>query len=179
MNTSTYDRDKYLLVISPLRTDDDRDACFRTLRSKENQTLCQNIYSDKYIQCAIEQCDYVILRRTATNANIIVAFALVEVLNSKNLDILLACTIPNKERFGNMIAYDIYSFAVKKKYHELYTEPRTPELRSIFIKYGFEHFRGVKDFNEVLKKVIVLPTFNKVNKTRKTTRTGVTPSVNT
>lgn len=169
MNTNIVNRDNYVSVISPLRNDD-RDSCFRMLRSNENYTLCQGIYTDKYINCAVEQSDYVLLRRLATNSETIVAFALVKILKSKKLDILLVCTVPNKKRFGNMIAYDIYSFAVKKSCEKIYTEPRTSELRDTFVKYGFSHLRGIKDFNEVLEIDVVTKSYNKLNKTRKTPR---------
>ena len=128
MNTNLYSRDAYKLVITPLRSDDDRDACYRLLRSTKNQTLCQGVYSDLFINEAIEQSDYILLRRMADNAEVIVAFALVQILKSKKLDILLVCTIPNKERFGNMIAYDVYSFTIQKACRKIYTEPRTSDL---------------------------------------------------
>jgi hypothetical protein len=51
------------------------------------------------------------------------------------LNILLACAVPNKNKFGKMIANSLYNFAVKYKYPFLYVSPRTPELRRTFIKY--------------------------------------------
>lgn len=178
MNTNIVNRDNYTYVQYRLQTDDDRDACFLRLRSKINETLCQNIYSDTYINCAVEQSDYILLRRVSNSAEKIVAFALVKILKSKKLDILLVCTIPNKERFGNMIAYDIYSFALYNKCKKIYTEPRTPELRATFIKYGFVHLRGIENFNEVLEKDVHVQLIQKVNKTRKSFRVRIHNSNN-
>jgi hypothetical protein len=42
------------LTVLQLRTDDDKDSCFRLLQSNENKTLCQGIYNDKYLNAAIK-----------------------------------------------------------------------------------------------------------------------------
>jgi hypothetical protein len=168
MNTNIYDREKYIHVVSPLRSDDDKDSCLRILTSSDNKTLCQGIYDTKFINAAIDQSDYVIFRHRKGTIGIVVAFALVQIYKNK-LDILLVCAITNAERFGNMIAYDIFAFAVKKGCKKIYTEPRTANLRETFMKYGFEHHRGIENVNEVLAKKVVVQTFERVSKTRKTT----------
>lgn len=99
----------------------------------------------------------------------IVGFALVA-QKKHAIDVLLLCAIPSKERFGNMIAHSVYSFGITKRCNKIYASPRTPLLRKTFIKYGFEHLRGVEDIDEVLVKKIDLPSFIKTNKTRKVRR---------
>jgi len=85
----------------------------------------------------------------------------------------LACAIPNKNKFGKMIANSLYNFAVKYKYPFLYVSPRTPELRKTFIKYGFHPICGIEGINEVLEKEIDinLIAINKRGKTQKVKRT--------
>lgn len=170
MNTNTY-RHHYTLAILSLRNEEDKNACLQLIVQKQNATLCQGIYDESYLKSAIEYSDYAILRRRKSMHEHIVAFALVQNLSSrKALDILLACTIPNKERYGNMIAYDAYSFAVSKKYKKIYTAPRTSDLRKTFMKYGFEHHSGIPDINEVLIKTVSAIALQKVNKTLKRPR---------
>jgi hypothetical protein len=38
------------------------------------------------------------------------------------MDVVLVCTVPNKERFGNMIAHDMYQYAIKYKFVRIITE---------------------------------------------------------
>lgn len=165
MDTNLYNREKYTLVVLPLKMDNDKDACFRLLQSNENKTLCHGVYNDKYLNAAIEQSDYIILRRLRNSPTIVVGFGLVQIRKSSKMDILLVCTIPNDERLGAMIAYDLFSFAKKKGYTTIHTSPRTPELRKAFLKYGFEHHTGVIDIDEVLKKKVITASLPKVNKT--------------
>ena len=157
-----------------LRSDDDRDACLRLLTSSENKTLCQGIYTHQHINIVLENSTHILFRNEKSNINKIAAFGLVQILKKK-LDIHLVCTIPNTERFGNMMAFDIYSFAVKKGLTRIYTAPRTEELRSTFMKYGFEHFRGIKNIDEVLEKKVVVTAIERTNKTRKQSHTKTTP----
>ncbi len=170
MNTNIYNRDNWVKVVRPLRTDDDKDACIRLLTSKENETLCHGVYDSHFINKAIEQSHYIIFRHRRGNVQNVVAFALLEVSKSKIADILLVCTVPNKERFGQMIAYDIFAFAVYKKCKKMYTEPRTDDLRSTFIKYGFSHLRGIPGINEVLEKPVTPMTLRAVSSTLKIRR---------
>ncbi len=95
------------------------------------------------------------------------------------LDIHLVCAIPNTERYGQMIAYFLYLFALNKKCTRMYTSPRTPKLRDTFIKYGFEHFIGVREIDEVLIKRLHVNTYVKTNKTRKSYRLKNNPNIRT
>ena len=56
----------------------------------------------------------------------------------------------------------MYEFAIKKKCSKIYTSPRTDVLRKTFIKYGFEHLRGIRDYDEVLIKKIEIPIYKKL-----------------
>lgn len=140
----------YIEKIMPIKTDEDKDASFRIL------TLSNTLYEghgDKRINSIIEYSDFLIY---FSNQDSIVAFALVKSMSKKKgkvLNILLACSMPNK-KFGKMIADSLYNFAVKYKYPFLYVSPRTPELRKTFIKYGFESIYGREEVDEVLEKEI-------------------------
>lgn len=167
MNTNLLDREKYKQVIRPLKTDEDKSDCLRHLTlSDKHVLLCRNTYSSEHINKIIEESDYVIFHYMDT-IETIVGFALLKILKNTVLDILLVCAIQNEDRIGNMIAYSVYSFAIVKKCKKIYTAPRTPDLRKTFIKYGFEHLRGVEDIDEVLCKKINLQTYTRVPKTLK------------
>lgn len=164
---------KYIERIISIKTEEDKDACLRYLTINNNSlTLCHKYYNAGYINSVIESSDCLIY--FSSQDNNIVAFALVK-FNSKKkgkiLNILLACAIPNKNKFGRMLAYSLYNFAVKNKYPFLYVSPRTPELRKTFIKYGFESVHGIEGIDEVLEKEIDLhiPIFHKRGKTQKLT----------
>lgn len=164
---------KYIERIISIKTAEDKDACLRYLTINNNSlTLCHKYYNAGYINSVIESSDCLIY--FSNHENNIVAFALVK-FNSKKkgkiLNILLACAIPNKNKFGRMLAYSLYNFAVKNKYPFLYVSPRTPELRKTFIKYGFESVHGIEGIDEVLEKEIDLhiPIFHKRGKTQKLT----------
>jgi hypothetical protein len=174
MNTNLYNRGNYTQLVIPLKTDDDKNSCYQLLRNKQNETLCQGIYDDKYINAAIEQSDYILIRHKNGDIANVVAFALVQIQRkskTNKMDILLTCTIPNKERYGVMIAYDIYGFALKKVCKKIYTSPRTSDLRTTFIKYGFRHHVGIENYSEVLVTDVKAQTIEKVNKTLKRPRT--------
>ena len=168
---------KYIEKIIPIKTDEDKDSCLRFLTINNNSfTLCHRYYTAEYINSILEYSDYLIYFITQDNYKDIIAFALVKSKSKKKgkiLDILLACAIPNKSKFGKLIAHSLYNFAVKYKYPFLYVSPRTPELRKTFIKYGFESIHGREGIDEVLEKEIDLniPTFNKRGKTQKIKRT--------
>jgi hypothetical protein len=164
---------KYIERIIIIKTEQDKDACLRFLTINNNSlTLCHTYYNDKYINSVMEDSDCLIYFSSQENIKHIVAFAFVK-FNSKKkgkiLNILLACAIPNKNKFGSMLAYSLYNFAVKYNYRFLYVTPRTPELRKTFIKYGFESIHGKEGVDEVLEKEIDLdiPTINKRGKTQK------------
>lgn len=157
---------KYIERIISIKTAEDKDACRRYL-TINTLTLCHKY---KYINSVIESSDCLIY--FSSQENNIVAFALVK-FNSKKkgkiLNILLACAIPNKNNYGELIAYSLYNFAVKNKYPFLYVSPNTPELRKTFIKYGFESVHGIEGIDEVLEKEIDIPIFHKRGKTQKIT----------
>ena len=168
---------KYIEKIIPIKTEEDKDACLRFLTINHNiLTLCQGFYDDKYINSIVEYSDCLIYFINQGTNKDIVAFALVKSRSKKRgkiLDILLSCAVPNKNKFGKMIAHSLYNFAVKYKYPFLYVSPRTPALRTTFIKYGFESIHGIEGVDEVLEKEIDLnvPTFYKRGKTQKIKRT--------
>jgi len=163
---------KYVEKIIAIKTEEDRDACFRFLTMANNASeLCHKFYNAEYINSIIEYSDCLIYF-SIPNKPEIVAFSLVRFKSKKKgkiLDILLACAITNKDKFGKMIAHSLYNFAVKYKYAFLYVSPRTPELRKTFIKYGFESIHGIEGVDEVLEKEIDLdiPIFYKRGKTLK------------
>lgn len=170
METNLYNRDNYVAKILPLSRDEDKDSCIHLLtRSNKHLLLCHNIYDDKYIQMAVESSDYILFHHRKGASEDIVGFALVA-LKKRALDILLLCAAPNTEQFGNMIANSVYNFGITKKYSRIYASPRTSQLRNTFLKYGFEHLRGMKDIDEVLVKNINLLKINRTNKTRKINR---------
>ncbi len=144
MNTNIYNRSKYVEKIVPIRNDDDRMSCYMLLT-------------------------HLIYHHTKDSVTNIVCFSLLS-LQKHTLDILLLCAKNNEERLGNMASYSIFSFAVRKKCKRMYAEPRTESLRITFIKYGFEHLRGVKDINEVLVKYIKPVIISRVNRTLKKKR---------
>jgi hypothetical protein len=158
----------YVEKIIAIKTEEDRDACFRFLTMANVSELCHKFYNAEYINSIIEYSDCLIYFSNPTNN--IVAFSLVRFKSKKKgkiLDILLACAITNKD--CKMIAHSLYNFAVKYKYPFLYVSPRTPELRKTFIKYGFESIHGIEGVDEVLEKEIDLdiPIFYKRGKTLK------------
>ena len=167
---------KYIEKLIPIKTEEDKDACLRFLTINNNSVvLCHKYYTVEYINSIMEYSDYLIYFITQDNYKDIIAFALVKSKSKKKgkiLDILLACAIPNKNRFGKMIAHSLYNFAVKYKYPFLYVSPRTPELRKTFIKYGFESIHGIEGLDEVLEKEIDLniPRFHTRGKTQKIKR---------
>lgn len=157
-------------IIRPLITEDDKADCYKFLtHSDKHLLLCRNTYTSKHINSIIEESDFIILHYMDTIENI-VGFALVKIMKKNVLDILLLCAIHNEERLGSMVAYSVYSFAVAKKCKKIYTAPRTSALRDTFMKYGFEHLRGVKDIDEVLVKEINPQIFSRVSKTLKINR---------
>lgn len=168
---------KYIEKIIPIRTDEDKDACLRFLTINNNSlTLCHTYYSDEHINTILEYSDCLIYFINKDNKDT-VAFALVNSKSKKKgkiLDILLACAIPNKNKLGKMIAHSLYNYAVKYKYPFLYVSPRTPELRTTFIKYGFESIHGIQGVDEVLEKEIDLniPIFNTKARTQKIRHTS-------
>ena len=173
---------KYIEKIIPLKTVDDKDDCLRFLTLNNNiLTLCHGFYNDKYITSVVECSDCLIY--IINQENHVVAFTLVKLKSKKKgkiLDILLACSIPNKNKFSKMIAHSLYNFAIKYKYPFLYVSPRTPELRKTFIKYGFESIHGVEGVDELLEKEIDLniPVFHKRGKTQKIKKTPSTANIN-
>lgn len=170
MESNLYNRDNYVAKILPLSNEENKESCVKLLTHRNRHLLlCHNIYDDKYIQMAVESSNYILFHHRKENIEDIVGFALVA-LKKKAVDILLLCAAPNTEQFGNMIANSIYNFGIAKKYSRIYASPRTQQLRNTFLKYGFEHLRGMKDINEVLVKNINLLKFNRTNKTRKINR---------
>lgn len=167
---------KYIERITPIKTDEDKDACLRFLTINNNSSeLCHRYYNVEHINSVIEYSDCLIYFVSKEN-NDIVAFALVKLKGKKKgkiLDILLACAIPNENKFGKMMANSLYNFALRYKYPFLYVSPRTPELRKTFIKYGFESIHGIEGVDEVLEKEIDMNilTINKRGKTQKIKRT--------
>jgi hypothetical protein len=162
METNLYNRDKYTKSIILLKSEEDRYRCLQLLTSKNNTGLCHGIYGDQDIKRFMDMSEYILLRRESGTSNV-VAFAFMNRVRSKSLDIVLVCTIPNKQRFGNMIAFDIHEYGVRNRYTRIITEPRTPELRHTFIKYGFEPLHG-----EILEKdIVVTHMLAKTNKTLK------------
>lgn len=117
----------------------------------------------------IDESDYIILHYIDT-IETIVGFALLKIIKNSVLDILLICAIQNEELIGNMVEYSVYMFAVSKKCKKIYTAPRTPVLRTSFMKYGFIHLRGVQDIDEVLVKQINPQVFSRTPKTLKIRR---------
>jgi hypothetical protein len=171
---------KYIEKVIPIKTEEDKDACLRFLTLNDSSlTLCHKYYTTAFINNMIEYSDCLIYFVSEKSHTDIVAFALVKSRSKKKgkiLDILLACAVPNKNKFGKMIAHSLYNFAIKYKYPFLYVSPRTPELRKTFIKYGFESIHGIEGVDEVLEKEIDLTTYSlqQRGKTQKIKRTPST-----
>ena len=169
---------KYIEKLVPIKTEEDKDSCLRFLTINNNiSTLCHGYYSAEYINSILESSDYLLYFHNQDIRDTIVAFALIESKSKKKgkiVNILLTCAIPNKYKFGKMIAHSLYNFAVKYKYPFLYVSPRTPELRKTFIKYGFESIYGREGIDEVLEKEIDVnvPVFYKRGKTQKIKRSS-------
>jgi hypothetical protein len=174
-DTGIRQSNKYIEKIIPIKTEEDKDSCLRFLTINNNiLPLCHGFYNDNYINSVVESSNYLIYFTTQDKD--VVAFSLVRLQSKKKgrlLNILLACAVPNKNKFGKMIANSLYNFAVKYKYPFLYVSPRTPELRRTFIKYGFEAIYGREGVDEVLEKEIDinLIEINKRGKTQKVKRT--------
>lgn len=175
IDTTITSSTKYVEKIVPLKTEEDKDACLRFLTLNNNSfTLCHAYYTTEHINSIIEYSDYLVY--FIDESKTVVAFSLIQSKSKRKgkiLNILLACAIPNKNRFGRMIAHSLYNFAVKHKYPFLYVSPRTPELRKAFVKYGFEAIHGIEGVNEVLEKEIELniPSFQRRGYTQKIKRT--------
>lgn len=140
----------YVKLVLPLKSNNDKDRCYKLLTINE---LCQEIY-DIHIRVVIDQSDYVLIRHLDGEIN---AFAFVQIqrkAKKNNLDVLLVYTISN-EKLGSIIAHDIYGFALKKKCKKIYTSPRNPELRNIFLKHRYRHHLGVEGYSEVLVKDVI------------------------
>jgi hypothetical protein len=178
-NTGITPSNKYIEKIIPIKTEEDRDACLRFLTINNNiLPLCHGFYNDTYINSVVECSNYLIYFISQTKD--VVAFSLVRIQRKnkgKILNILLACAVPNNNKFGKMIANSLYNFAVKYKYPFLYLSPRTPELRRTFIKYGFETIYGIKGVDEVLEKEIDMNLFT-INKRGKTLKVKRTVNIN-
>lgn len=157
-NGTIVPRIRYVEKILNITREEDKDSCLLFLTSKNKHlALCQGTYDDKFIQMAIEHSDYCIFYHDSSNLEGIVTFGLVKLRSKKRgkiLDIALVCAVKNEERFGQMIAFSLYHFALQKHCKFLYTSPRTPELRKTFIKYGFEPIHGKEGIDEVLEKEI-------------------------
>lgn len=169
---------KYIEKVISIKKEEDKDACLRFLTINNTiLSLCHGYYSPEYINTIIECGDTLIYFHTKDNPNNILAFSLFQSKSKKKgklLNILLVCAIPNKLKFGRMIAYSLYNFAIKNKYPFLYCSPRTPELRKTFIHYGFESIHGIEGIDEVLEKEIEMniPKFNSTTKTLKVKRSN-------
>jgi hypothetical protein len=167
MNTNRFDRDNYKSKISILKTDEDKDKCLRFLTTDDRHNIvCHSFYTKDHLNAIIQSSGYFLFYHRKDNIHDIVAFALVKI-KKHMLDVLLLCAIPNKEHYGHMMGHFVYIFAFNKHCNRIYTSPRTPELRNTFIKYGFEHFRGVHNLDEVLVKSVNLDRYNKTYRTRK------------
>lgn len=158
MNTDRINRDDYIFKVIPITKEQNKNSCFRLLTlTNRHMLLCHNTYDEKYINSVIESSNYFLYYTLKQNINEILCFSLVKITNKHVCDILLTCAIPNDVQYGSMMAYAIYGFAINKKCNKIYTSPRTELLRKTFIKYGFEHLRGVKNYDEVLVKQVVYP----------------------
>lgn len=174
MNTNRFNREGFTLKTIPLRNDDDRHACLKLLTlDGKHLELCHGHYTDTYINTVIENSSHFLFHHTSDAMTAIVAFALVQVKRNV-LDIFLLCAIPSDKHYGNMMAYSVYNFAVQKRCTKLYVSPRTAMLRRTFIKYGFEHLRGIVDIDEVLVKHIHISSFVRTDKTFKRKKYGYT-----
>jgi hypothetical protein len=171
MNSNYFYREgDYVLKILPVSREDDKDSCHRLLTfGDKHLLLCHKVYDEKYINSVIESSNYILYYHTKQSSEEIICFALIEI-RKKVCDIHLLCSIPNNQEFGRMIAYSVYEFAIKKKCNRIYTAPRTELLRKTFIKYGFEHLQGIKDYNEVLVKKIEIPIYRKLSFTQRRKR---------
>jgi hypothetical protein len=174
MDTTLLNREDYILRVVPVSKEANKESCFKLLTFKNKHLLlCRNNYDDKYINSVIESSNYFVYYRVKENIEEIVCFALLKIY--KNVcDILLLCAIPNTPQYGNMIAYAVYEFAISKKCNKIYTAPRTELLRNTFVKYGFEHLRGVKNYDEVLVKKITLSKYIKTPYTYRKKRLSTT-----
>jgi hypothetical protein len=173
MNTNIYNREKYTKIIIGLQNDEDRYNCILRLTMDDRHlNLCRSVYDETYLRAAVNNSDYIIIHRHKDDIKNIVGFALLRHTKHK-MEILLLCTIPNTENYGNMVAYSVYNFAVSKKCKGIYVAPRTPELRKTFIKHGFKHYLGLENINEMLEKTIIVTKYTKINRTLKTKYTNV------
>jgi hypothetical protein len=170
MNRNYLNRDEFVFKIIPVSKEDNKNSCHRLLTFKNRHLpLCRYIYDEKYINSVIESSNYFLYYHTKQSIEEIICFALIEI-NKKICDIHLLCAIPNNQEFGSMIAYGVYEYAIKKKCNKIYTSPRTDLLRKTFIKYGFEHLRGIKDYDEVLVKNIEIPIYKRIQITQRRKR---------
>lgn len=163
-------REGFVLKTIPLRKGS-RNECLKllTLHNK-HLDICRGHYNDTYLNTVIENSSHFLFYHKVEAIN---AFALVQVKRDV-LDIFLLCAVPSDRQYGSMMAYAVHNFAVRKKCTKLYTSPRTPELRYTFMKYGFEHLRGIVDIDEVLVKHIRVSSFIQTGKTLKLKKYGFT-----
>jgi hypothetical protein len=154
MNTNLYDREGFEEKVVPIRTEEDRYACLKLLVGKNrHMTLCQRLYSEEHIRTIVEDSTALLYYHPVGALEDMVCFALVAHRKPK-LEIRLVCSVPNTQRFGNMIGYLIFSYAIQKKCKKLTCSPRTSELRATFLRHGFVNSYGTEGKNEVLEKQV-------------------------
>jgi hypothetical protein len=172
MNTNFFDRSKYKNSVLSLQTDDDKDSALRLLTfGNKHVDLCHNEYNEHFLNTVIQTAHKMILSRHIDNT--IVGFALLELRPKKKIiDILLVCAVPNEDRIGQMVAHTIFNFAVRSNYKKFYVAPRTNGLRDTFVRYGFEHLRGIPGYDEVFVKKIELQKYTPTAKTLKASRSN-------
>ena len=145
MITNLFNREEFTLKTIPLRNDNARQNCLKLL------TLNKHLELPYYINVVIENSSHFLFYHTSDT--MIVAIAFVQI-KFNVLDIFLLCAIPCDKRYGSMMVYALHNFAIRKKCTKVYTSSRTATLRHTFMKYGFEHLRGIADIDEVLVKYI-------------------------
>lgn len=163
MNSNYFYREgEYVLKNLPVSREDNKNSCHRLLTFGDKHLfLCHTTYSEKHINNIIESSNYLLYYHTKQSIEDIISFALIEI-NKKVCDIHLLCSIQNNQEFGRMIVFSVYEFAINKKCSKIYTAPRIDVLRKTFIKYGFKHLRGIRDYDEVLIKIIEIHVYKKI-----------------
>jgi len=105
-----------------------------------------------------ESCDYFIFFHSQNKIDHIVAFSFVRFLYKKNrekiLSIDLLCSVRNTKRFGQMLAFALYKFAISNKCSFIYASPRDSKLKETFLNYGFYEIHSVNKITVLEKEVL-------------------------
>ena len=158
METNIIDRGNHTNENCRLINDEYEEVQIRIVDNEEDHYKCLQMltnicqpYDDIYLRAFIEDSTHLLFYRKKGTKDI-VGFNLLKLKKKHKMDIVLTCATVNTKKYGIMLAFGAYRFAIKHKVHTIMVSPRTPELRQTFIRHGYVHLFGTQEINEVLEK---------------------------